>query len=169
MSAQQPPAPKPRNRSRLWMRALLIVSLSFNLLVLGLVAGAKWGGHRDHGFDTRGPNRGAIRDLGFAPFASALDREDRRHIGKALRDKSGSFADHRKILAVEFQGMLAALRAEPFDPDKLIALMGQQSERLSQRGQIARNMLVERITQMRDDERRALADRVEKSVRKRRK
>lgn len=169
MSSQLTPGAEPHNTSRFWMRALLIVSLSFNLLVLGLVAGAKWGGDRDHGFDARGPNRGAIRDLGFAPLAGALNREDRRLIGKALREGSGSFADHRKVLAVEFQSMLAALRADPFDPDMLRALMGQQSERLSQRGQIMRSTLIDRLSQMSDEDRHALADRVEKSVRKRRK
>lgn len=169
MSDQQTAHAKPHSKTRLWMRGLLIVSLSFNLLVLGVVAGAKWGGHRDHGFDARGPNRGAIRDLGFAPLAGALSREDRRQIGKALRDQSGSFADQRKLLAVEFGTMLAVLRADPFDHDHLARLMNQQSQRLSERGQILRATLIDRISQMTREERLDLADRVEKSVRKRRK
>lgn len=168
MSQQQTSTAQPGGKTRLWMRALLIMSLSFNLLVLGVVVGAKWGGYRDHGFDVRGPNRGAICDLGFAPLAGALSRDDRRKIGKVLRDQSGSFSEHRKRLASEFNEMLMVLRAEPFEHDHLRQLMNQQSQRLSKRGQVLRDTLVERISQMTLEERRELAVRVERSVRKRR-
>ncbi|MCK0138412.1 periplasmic heavy metal sensor [Aliiroseovarius sp. F47248L] len=150
-----------------WTRVLLVVSLTLNLLVLGLVIGAKLGGHRDQGFDPRGPNRGAIRDLGFAPVAGALERSDRREIGKILRDRSGSFAENRKKLEAEFQDMLSTLRADPFDPEALLLTMTQQSERMRQRGELARSVLVERIAQMSMSERREFADRIERSIRKR--
>lgn len=162
-----PPADQAGSGRRKWMRVLLVVSLTLNLLVLGLVIGAKLGGHRDHGFDPRGPNRGAIRDLGFAPLAGALDRADRREIGKILRDRSGSFAENRKRLESEFQAMLSALRADPFDPEALLSNMSQQSERMRQRGELARTVLVERIGRMSMSERHEFADRIEKSVRKR--
>ncbi|GHE93589.1 hypothetical protein GCM10016455_12210 [Aliiroseovarius zhejiangensis] len=162
-----PPTDQPGARRRMGWRILLVVSLTLNLLVLGLVIGAKWGGHRDHGFDAHGPNRGAIRDLGFAPMAGALDRKDRREIGKALRAQSGSFAENRRALEAEFQSMLSALRADPFDAGALLAVMDGQAERLRQRGDLARTALVDRIERMSAEERRAFADRVEKSVRKR--
>ncbi|MCK8463869.1 periplasmic heavy metal sensor [Aliiroseovarius sp. S1339] len=163
-ASNKPPVATPQLKRRKWPRILLAVSLMFNLLVVGLVAGAKWGGHRDHGFDMHGPNRGAIRDLGFAPLAGALDRSDRREIGKALRERSGSFADNRKALASEFQTILTALRADPFDPDTLMSVMDQQSERQRQRGELARSVLVERIDQMSPKERQDFADRIERSI-----
>lgn len=168
MSKPDTPPTDPRVASRSkWPRIVLAVSLTLNLLVVGLVVGAKWGDRRDLGFDAHGPNRGAIRDLGFAPLASALDRTDRRQIGKILRDRSGSFAENRTALEAEFQSMLSALRAKPFDPDALLSTMTRQSERLRNRGDLARTVLVERIGQMSADERAAFADRIEKSVRKR--
>ncbi|SEW10866.1 Heavy-metal resistance [Aliiroseovarius sediminilitoris] len=162
-----PPTDQADAGRRKWLRVLLAVSLTLNLLVFGLVIGAKWGDHRNQGFEPRGPNRAAIRDLGFAPLAGALDRSDRREIGKTLRDRSGSFADNRKALEAEFQSMLSALRAEPFDPDVLLSTMNQQSERLRQRGELARTVLVDRIGKMTMSERLEFADRIEKSVRKR--
>ncbi|UWQ13299.1 periplasmic heavy metal sensor [Aliiroseovarius sp. M344] len=162
-----PPVAKSGAKPRKWPRILLAVSLTFNLLVVGLVAGANWGGHWDHGFDAHGPNRGAIRDLGFAPLASALDRSDRRQIGRVLRDRSGSFSENRRALAEEFQSMLTVLRADPFDAGALLSIMDQQSERQRQRGGLARSVLVERIEQMSSDERLAFADRIEGSIRKR--
>ncbi|WP_289043598.1 periplasmic heavy metal sensor [uncultured Aliiroseovarius sp.] len=141
--------------------------MTFNLLIVGMIAGAKWGYHRDHGFDMRGPNHAAIRDMGFAPLAGALDRDDRRQIGKVLRQRSGSFGDNRKALADEFQTILSALRANPFDPDVLSSVMDRQAERLQTRGALARSVLIERIDQMTPDERSIFADRLERSVRKR--
>ncbi|WP_371169085.1 periplasmic heavy metal sensor [Aliiroseovarius sp. 2305UL8-7] len=160
------PIDSPKKRGPNWMRIVLIISLTLNLLVLGLVAGANWGKHRDHGFNPRGPNRSEVRDLGFAPMAGALNRSDRREIGKALRDRSGSFSENRAQLAREFKEMLLVIRAEPFDPAALSALMAQQSERRSERGTVAQMLLIERLEQMSPDDRRAFADRVEKSVRK---
>ncbi|MHA6266728.1 periplasmic heavy metal sensor [Aliiroseovarius sp. CAU 1755] len=168
MSADQTHTPNvtPPTKPRKWPRILLAVSLTFNLLVLGLVVGAKLGDHRDHGFDTRGPDRGAIRDLGFGPLAGALDREDRRKIGRALRDRSGSFEDNRKSLERDFQSMLDILRADAFAPEALAGLMVAQSDRLRDRGSTLRELVVERLGAMSTEERRAFADRLERSVRR---
>lgn len=163
MSENTPPKATP---SRPWLKALFVVSLALNLLVLGLVAGANWGNKRDHGFNPRGPNKGAVRDLGYAPLVGALDRKDRREIGKHLRDHSGSFEENRARLAQEFQTMLSLLRAEPFDADALRAQMEQQSKRMLERVTLARNTLVDRLAQMSEQERLEFADRVEKSMRK---
>lgn len=164
-----PPTATPSARKpRKWPRVLLAVSLTLNLLVLGLVIGAKAGGHTERGFDPRGPDRGAIRDLGFGPVAGAFDRKDRRAIGRALRERSGSFADNRKTLEGEFNQMLSVLRADPFDAGALAALMDGQSERMRHRGETLRVLVLERISRMSPEERAGFADRIERSVREHR-
>ena len=60
------------------LRLLLIGSLGLNLLVFGVVGGATighfWGGERRTGPDHVG-----------SPYARALDPQDRRALGKAIR------------------------------------------------------------------------------------
>ena len=51
-----------------WGRYVLFGSLALNLLIVGMVAGALFGGHRDR---DRNP---LLRDIGFGPFVQALAR-----------------------------------------------------------------------------------------------
>ncbi|WP_424939663.1 periplasmic heavy metal sensor [Aliiroseovarius sp. S253] len=160
---QQTPTSEPRPPRR-WMRFVLVASLTLNLLVLGLVAGAKFSGHRGDDFDHRGPERGAIRDLGFGPIAKALDRKDRRDIGRAFRKESGSFKDNRAVLERDFDVLLLILRNDRFDAIAFEATMTEQADRLRQRGETLRKLVVERIGAMSAEDRRAFADRLESAV-----
>jgi len=161
------------SKTRRWPRVLLVISLTLNLLILGLIAGAWYGNHRTGAVElSRGERdlsreeRGAMRDLGFGPIAGALDRRDKRAIGRAFRARTGSLSENRKTLAKEFQAMLAALRAEPFDPELLKDQLGTKFARQQERSEVLRGLLLERISQMSAEERRVFADRIERSVRR---
>lgn len=157
-----PPAVKPRRK---WVRVAFALSLTMNLVVIGLVAGAHLGERRDHGFDPRGPDRGTIRDMGFGPIASALPMKDRRAIGKALRDEKGSFKDNRAAMRRDFQAMLLALRSDPFDPAALNAALDGQRDRMIGFGDTARRLILERITLMSLEDRREFADNIARNMR----
>lgn len=148
-----------------WARILLAVSLTANLLVVGLVVGA----HLRHGADARldapTPERSAMRDLGYAPFIDALPREARRALGAALRDRAGSFAMNREALAQELAAVLTALRADPFTPENLVAVLDRQSARVDERVRAGRALLLEQIGGMSPAERRDFADRLETAFR----
>lgn len=153
-------------RTPTWVRILLAVSLAANLLVFGSVVGA----HLRYGADARIdgplPDRSVLRDLGYAPFIDALPREQRRALGAALRSRSGSFAANREALAQELATVLEVLRADPFAPETLIAVLDQQSARIDARVRAGRALLLEQIKEMSAAERRDFADRLEAAFRR---
>lgn len=149
---------------RTWMRLLLIGSLTLNLLVIGLVVGAQVAQHRGHDFDPRGPDRSAIKDLGFGPMAKALDRKDRREIGRAFRLEAGSFKDNQAAMERDFIALLEVLRSDTFDAGAFEAGLAEQAARFQQRGDTLRRLLVKRIAEMSPYERKEFADRLELAV-----
>lgn len=151
-------APVPARRR--WPTVLLAVSLTLNLLVVGLIAGAYFRDERD----TRRfppPDRTTMRFTGFAPFFDAMPREARNRMGEALRGREEQFGPDRAALAAEFRDMLTALRAEPFDPNALEAVLATQQERAGARIEEGRAVLVEQIAEMSPTEREAFADQLE--------
>lgn len=155
----------PPRKRRKWVRVVFALSLTMNLLVLGLVVGAHFGDRRDHGFDPRGPDRGMIRDMGLGPIASALPKRERIAIGRALRAERGSFSDNRAALKRTFDEMLLLLRAKEFDAEALNSLMNAQRDRVLRFGDATRAIVLARISEMSYDERLQLADRFSKNVR----
>lgn len=136
--------------SRIW-RVVLIVSLALNLAVLGLVGGAfvsgKFGGDR--------PGR---IDFGLGPVARALTSDDRRAIGRALRqDRALRGYDFR----AQMVAVTAALRAEPYDGAMMQSLLEDQAARLGQVQARAQLAVLDRIAAMSPDDRRAFADRLD--------
>ena len=154
---------KPRRTRRL-VKVILTISLTLNLLVLGLVVGAHVrNGHDDRRFGP--PDRSIARDMGFGPFIGAFPREDRREMALALRERAGPFLDNRQALVEEMQGILIALRAEPFDAAALSTLMAAQGERIRTRAEVGREVLVEQIGKMTPRERARFADELERGLR----
>lgn len=159
----QPSQPDRASRRPL-TRIILVISLTLNLLVLGLIIGAKLSGHDRANFDPRGPERGVIRDLGFAPIAKALDPKDRREIGRKFRREGGSFKENRAMLERDFETLLGLLRAEEFDKNALDRAMALQAERMRTRGESLRKLVLERIVNMSPADRKAFADRLEATI-----
>lgn len=140
---------------RRWTRWLLFGSLALNLLVVGLIAGAAL---RMSGWGIGPP----VRGLGPALYRE-LPREDRRALRQTLRTAGGdamSPGDQARLLS-------AALRAEPFDPDALEALINQQAEALQlYQFEVQRKWLAQ-VAEMSPAERNAYADRLEESLQRR--
>ncbi len=159
-----PPPPPGSPRSPLWMRVTLAISLALNLLIVGIVVGAV--ATRDGRNDgTR--TLGALRDLGPVPFVVALEPEDRRGLARAMRGEAASLRQNREELRARFEALLAALRADPFEPEVVAALLSEQREAGSQRQAIGERLLLERLAEMSPEERLAYADRLDKSLRRR--
>lgn len=141
--------------SRLW-RGVLVVSLALNLAVVGVVGGAMVAGRF-------GDHPSPRIDFGVGPLARALPDDERRAIGRALRQDS-SLRGH------DFRGQMAAvaaaLRADPYDPAVTEALIAQQAERLSRVQAQARMAVLDRIAAMSPERRHAFADRLDKDLRR---
>ncbi|WP_342068624.1 periplasmic heavy metal sensor [Yoonia algicola] len=135
--------------SRLW-RIVLVLSLALNLAVVGVVVGSavsgRWG---------EGPPRSF--DLGLGPVARALEPQERRAIGRKLRED-------RSLRGFDLRGrvnlVVAALQAEPFDPDVLLALLAEQSQQIATVQATAQEVMLEQIVAMTPARRRAFADQV---------
>ncbi|KQI72114.1 hypothetical protein AN191_08175 [Loktanella sp. 5RATIMAR09] len=146
MAEDKTPQARP---GRLW-RVVLVLSLALNLAVIGVVVGSaasgRWGD---------GPPRSF--DLGLGPIARALEPQERRAIGRQLReDRSLRDFDLRDRV----NRVVAALQADPFDPDVLRALLAEQNARMTAVQATAQEVVVEEIVAMTPERRRAFAERV---------
>lgn len=140
-------AEAPRSRpGRLW-RIVLVASLALNLAVAGVVVGSAVSGRLG-----KGPPRNF--DLGIGPMARALEPQERRAIGRNMRQD-------RALRDLDLRGRVeeiaAVLRAEPFDPQALQALMDEQATKVAGLQARAQAALLEQIVAMTPERRRAFA------------
>lgn len=150
-----PSAPSPPPSSGRGIKIALAVSVALNLAIAGAIAGA-W--MKD------GPARGAPRDLTFGPFSEAFSPEDRRALRKSLMDRAPGFRASREAARAEFTSLLAALRADPFDPAAVQSALAAIEARNAGRLELGRSLIEARITQMSESDRLAFADRLEKGL-----
>lgn len=150
-------------RGRRWPKVLLAVSLTFNLLVLGVIAGAHV---REGRFaPPPPPERNVFREGGLAPFFDAMPRDMRGRMAEAMRARDAGMGPDRAALVADFRDFLTALRDEPFDPEALDAALSAQHARFSDRVAFGRSVLVEQIAAMSPDERAAFAATLEETFR----
>lgn len=140
------------------LRIALAISVALNLAVLGVVAGAalKHGGAFG-GYD-------GARDVGFGPFTEALGREDRKALRQAILSKAPELRSSRKEMQEDTQSLLAVLRADPFDPAGLAAVMEQQRARMVDRLGLGQAVMRDFLIAMTPDARKAFADRLEERL-----
>ena len=153
-------SPEPPRRSPRWVKILLALSLSLNLLVLGVVVGAVIGFDRKFG----GPEGADLRPLGLGPFALAMDREARDGVRDRI-DRRGMRAD-ALVLRAALADMQTALRSDPFDRALAEAALSDAraaTGRMQLRGHEA---LLDQFEGMSLEDRVAAADRVARSMRR---
>ena len=139
--------------SRLW-RTVLVLSLALNLAVVGLVVGSLASGRMGNG-----PPRSF--DLGLGPVSRALAPQERREIGRSLRQD-------RPLRDFDLRGrvdsMVTALKAEPFDASALRALMDEQAAGMANIQAKAQAATIDQIIAMTPERRRAFADQLTEEV-----
>jgi uncharacterized membrane protein len=135
------------------MRIVLAVSLAVNLAVVGLALG----------FAVRGTDGKPPRDfeLSLGPVARALLPEDRQAIREAL--KQSPDMPPRRPRADDIADLVAALSADPYDPDVLRAALAKPVERAAKVQDIAATMLANRIDAMSAADRIGLAGRLQQT------
>lgn len=137
------------------LRIALAVSVAINLAVAGIVAGAAF-----HGGGPMGA-RGAVRDLGFGAYTEALSREDRTALRQAYMAKSPNLRATRNQMRRDVADVLAALRASPFDADRLAVAMDVQGKRMSDQFVTGQQLMQEFFAKMTPEARAQFADRLE--------
>ena len=160
VTSAPPPARGPR-----WMRIALVVSLALNLLVAGLVLGAALG--RERHMERQDRDRSEVpREFMRSPFLGALDREDRRAVGRELMRDEGSLRENRAELRARFERLLAAIRTEPFDRAAIEAILDEQRAAGARRLEIAEQAVLDRLSAMSPEARAAYAERLDRSLRR---
>ncbi len=144
------PPPSQTRPPRRWLRWLLVASLGLNLLLLGLAAGAVLRGPPDR--------FGAGPALGY--YAHALPDPYRRDLGRELRASRGDWAPTRDALRDQRLAFAAALTADPYDQDRVEALLAEEQTFASSLGARARNLLAAQIARMDPEARAAFAERL---------
>ena len=150
--------PKPKRR---WVMPVLFVSLALNLLVVGAILGRALAPdeHRN-----RDRIAGPIRSVIGEPFVRALSRGDRKSVLSEIREQGPRFRQNRENLRQRVTAFLDALRAEPFDAERVRKLMEEQRQVARGRQELGETLLLNRLSQMTTEERLAYADRLEKSL-----
>lgn len=150
---------KPKMRRSL--RLVLIVSLTLNFLIVGVIVGgavAHWGG------------RGADRPGSFnfaSPYVRALEVGDRRSIGKAIRGYHRQRGPDWGVSTAQYRQAVELLRQSPLDVDALETLLERQRIANTDRQRAAQQIWVEHMTKLSDEDRAAYADRLETELNKR--
>ena len=141
------------------LKILLAMSLALNFAVAGTVAGFAL---RDHSPAMPGPP--VVRDLNFGPFTEALSRDQRRALLRGFSEKGPGLREMRAQIRADFDAVLRALRASPFDGAAFQAAVEDQSRRVTSRAEDGRDALVTLVLQMTDAEREVFVERIEKSL-----
>lgn len=136
---------EPKPRLSLTLRVVFALSLGLNLLVAGLVAGAWW---------RVGPHDGP-RVGGPAALYLALPREERHALRAEMRGTIDR--DGRRMR----EPVIAALRADPFDPEALATTLAAQSDAMAQAQTRMRALWLDRVAAMSPAERAAYAYRLQ--------
>lgn len=160
MTETTPAPPQPAPRPARGLRIALAVSVALNLAVAGVVAGAML---------RSGPPGGpevSVRDIGFGPYSRILAPEDRAELRRAFIRRAPDLRQARDQMRADIARMAVALRAEPFDPAALVAVMDSASARAADLVALGQTLLVERIIAMTPAQRQALAARLEEDSRR---
>ena len=149
---------KTYGRMRPGIKILLVVSLALNLLVIGLIGGAlvmrgKWQEHHMSRMEMIG-----------GPLTRALDRADRRAIGRAMRESFGDRQARHDKMRAEFETIVAELKAVPFDVGTVANQMAAHRKHFNARMEQGQALLLQRLSMMDDAERAAFAERLQSGV-----
>jgi uncharacterized membrane protein len=157
MAAHDPGGPAARPGGGRGLRIALAISLALNLLVVGVAGGALLAG-AGH------PPRPVVRDLGFGPFGQALSPADRAALRDAFAAEAPDMRGMRREMRSDLARLLAALRADPFDPAALRAALESQGARARERLDLGQRLLADRLVAMSVAERQAFADRLQAAL-----
>ena len=141
------------------LRIALAVSVALNLAVAGVAAGVVL---RNHSGDGR--NDG-VRELGFGPFTEALSPQDRRALRQSYLASAPDIRGMKRQRRDDAMAVLQALRATPFNPESLTALMAAQQQRMAQQLTLGQQVLGDFLIAMAPADRAAFAKRLEDRLR----
>lgn len=149
MPEQTPGGGGNKPRMRRGVRIVLILSLAFNLLILGLAVGAVLSG---------GPKR--HHDMRMPAHVRALEPADRRAIGQGIRAAYQEGHWRKSSGSVQSRQLADLLAAQTFDRGAVAALLDEMERSKRSRYEVARDVWLDRVEGMTGPERAAFAGRL---------
>lgn len=146
-----------------WVKIALVLSLGLNLLVAGAVVG----GMVRHARTPPGGPVEDVRRLGIAPFVRGLDQRHQRALRDEVLTRRADIVEGARKMRRASRRFVAALRAEPYDADAAAAALADVRAQVLRLQEIGHEALLDQLGRMDAAERAALADRLEKSLRRR--
>jgi uncharacterized membrane protein len=157
--AKQPVTPTPP-RMRGWVRALLVVSLALNLLVVGALAGLAVKGP-----PWKNPHRpGAQMQQLVGPLTHALKPADRRAIARKVREAGEEIGWDMDVHREGVQKLVNALQAKPFDAELFASSFNDEIGRVLTLLGLAQGALVEHLASMSEEDRADYAARIQEII-----
>lgn len=148
----------PRKTPRRLWRVVLVLSLAMNVAVIGAVAGLAISGHAMN-------DRPQRIMFDFGPLERVLEPEDRRAIGRKMRNEAVRPFDRAEMHG-KMIDLAAALRADPFDAaavSRELSAFRSRSERVQE---TAQNAFISHLVSMTPAARANLADKLENGARR---
>jgi len=137
------------------LRLLLVLSVTLNLVVIGIVAGAALRDPpRPH------PDRGPA----FGMFDRALTEDDRKALRQAFRREAPDFGGEWQKMQADLGDLLTVLRTDPYDSSRVEGIFVRQLERGQQMAGLGQRLMLERLSGMTGAERSAFADRLARRI-----
>ena len=148
-----------------WMKLLLIVSLSVNVAIAGLVGGNAiryWqqGVASDKWQNEPGLDRRQTRILRMVPDAR---REEARTILLARQDE---YKASREAMRAAQQALVEAIRQEPLNPERLAAALAERRQASGRMWSIGYEQMAEIVLRLDAAERAEMAKRLEERTRR---
>lgn len=141
-----------------WLLPVAAVSLAANLLIVGIAIGWVLSPDGPRGRDEAAR---AGRSVMGAPFVEALNREDRRALGREIAGRArDELSGNRRDLRAQIEALIAAISADSFDRDEVTRILARQRSAAVRRQELGEALLLDRLEAMTAEERRAYAERL---------
>jgi uncharacterized membrane protein len=132
-----------------WMKYLLIVSLGLNLVIAGLMVGAKMGGHDG----PRGGHPKYAGGTGMHVLMKSLPDSKRGEVRKYFHEKRDKMRVNGNAMRNSLTAISTAIGAQPFDADALTEAFAEQRTHITVVAEDAQKSFVAIIAGMTDSER----------------
>ncbi len=162
MSDENTKPPVPKTKSGRGLKIALALSLGLNVAIIGLVAGAIIGRSSPGG----ATDAISLRALGLGPFIFSLDREDRTALRNRLEDMRPAIVGEGRDLGMAYRALQSALRADPFDRVAAEDALERTRHHVIGLQEGGHRALLDQIETMDLQERAALADRLDRPLRR---
>jgi uncharacterized membrane protein len=148
-----------------WMKLLLILSLSVNVMIAGVVGGNairhwQYGSFGSKSQNEPGLDRRQTRILRMVPD---LRRDEARAILLARQDE---YKAARETMRAAQQALVEAIRQEPLDPDRLAAALAERRAASGRMWSIGYEQMAEIARRLNAAEREEMAKRLEERTRR---